>query len=129
MDTAQFNRLVEVARKRQDELLKTKGADYTRHSADRLSNFTRNAEAVGVSPLVVWAIYAGKHWDAIMAFIKTGKTESESLIGRFDDLINYLYLLEGLVTEDFGRLRTSRQSEEDTQGDAKTSGIVERGPR
>ena len=108
MNTLEFTKLVDIARKRQDELLKTKGADYTRHSADRLSNFKRNAEAIGVSPLVVWAVYAGKHWDAIMAFIKTGKTESESLIGRFDDLINYLYLLEGLVTEDFGRLRQTR---------------------
>lgn len=107
MDTAQFNKLVEIARKRQDALLKAKGADYTRHSADRLSNFKRNAEAIGVSPLIVWAVYAGKHWDAIMAFIKTGKTESEALTGRFDDLVNYLYLLEGLVSEDFGRLRAT----------------------
>jgi len=80
-------------------LLKTKGADYTRHSADRLANFKRNAEAVGVDPLIVWAIYAGKHWDAVMAFIKSGKTESEPIEGRLDDLHNYLYLLEGLVEE------------------------------
>lgn len=99
MDSSQFNTLVNGARLRQDQLLKVKGADYTRHSADRLSNFKRNAEAIGLDPIQVWAVYAGKHWDAIMAFVKTGKAESEAIEGRLDDLHNYLYLLEGLLVE------------------------------
>ena len=100
MNSSEFNLLVDAARVRQDHLLKVKGADYTRHSEDRLSNFKRNAEAVGLSPVQVWAVYAGKHWDAIMAFVKTGKTESEGIEGRLDDLHNYLYLLEGLLKEE-----------------------------
>src|SRR5688572_15468284 len=99
MNRAEFEALVDAARNRQDGLLKSKGADYTRHSEDRLSNFKRNAEAVGISTLQTWAVYAGKHWDAIMAFIKTGKAESEAIEGRLDDLVNYVYLLEGLITE------------------------------
>ena len=47
----------------------------------------------------VWAVFANKHWDAIMAFIKTGKAESEAIEGRFDDVHNYLYLLEGIIKE------------------------------
>ena len=99
MNSEQFNIVVTKARERQDELLVRKGADYTRHSEDRLSNFKRNAEAIGLTPFQIWAVYAGKHWDAIMAFIKTGKTESEAIEGRLDDLVNYLYLLEALILD------------------------------
>lgn len=100
MNSADFNALVAKARERQDGLLKSKGDDYTRHEADRLSNFKRGAAQIGVSPLVVWAIYFNKHIDAIMAFIKTGKAESEAIEGRFDDAVNYLYLLEGLLEDE-----------------------------
>ena len=99
MNSEAFNKLVDSARVRQDGLLKTKGADYTRHDPDRLSNFKRAAAAVGVTPFQAWAIYAGKHWDSIMAYVKTGKVESEAIEGRIDDLINYMYLLEGLINE------------------------------
>lgn len=99
MDSAQFNALVGEARAREDALLLSKGADYTRHDPDRLSNFKRVGTALGIDPLVVWAIYAGKHWDAIMAFVKTGRAESEAIESRLDDLRNYLYLAEGLIAE------------------------------
>lgn len=100
MNSQDFNAIVDEARRRQDQILKTKGADYTRHEEDRLSNFKRSAAAIGLTPIQVWAIFANKHWDAIMAFIKTGKTESEAIEGRLDDVINYIYLLEALIRED-----------------------------
>lgn len=100
MTSEQFTNLVATARARQDTLLSQKGADYTRRSPDRLSNFKRNAEAIGLTPIQVWAVYAGKHWDAIMSFVKSGKAESESIDSRLDDLTNYLYLLEGLLKEE-----------------------------
>ena len=99
MNSNEFNELVGIARARQDDLLLKKGADYTRHDVDRLSNFKRNAASVGLTPLQIWAVYFNKHIDAIMAYVKTGKTESEAITGRIDDSINYLYLLEGLIKE------------------------------
>ncbi len=99
MSSKEFTDLVNAARARQDGLLLRKGADYTRHSDDRLSNFKRNAEALGLTPFQVWAVYFNKHIDAIMAFVKSGKAESEAIEGRLDDAINYLYLFEGLVQE------------------------------
>jgi hypothetical protein len=95
-----FNQLVTKMREEQDELLKQKGADYTRHDPDRLANFRRLASDLGISPLVVWAIYAGKHWDAIMSYAKTSKVESEDIRTRFIDLQNYLYLGQALLEED-----------------------------
>ncbi len=73
-----------------------KGAEYA-GDENRLENFVRNAIALGLEPEQVWAVYAGKHWDAIVQYIKdmqTGKerTRSESIEGRMDDMIVYLLL-------------------------------------
>ena len=100
LNTSEFNALIVKARARQDDLLLRKGADYTRHDVDRLSNFKRNATSIGLTSLQVWAVYFNKHIDAIMAYVKTGKAESEAITGRIDDAINYLYLLEGLIEEE-----------------------------
>lgn len=99
MNQESFDQLLAASRARQDNLLKVKGADYTRRNPDRLANFKRVAGDTGLTPLQVWAVYASKHWDALMAFVQTGKVESEAIEGRFDDLHNYLYLGEGLITE------------------------------
>lgn len=99
MDNKQFNQLIADMRIKQDTILKTKGADYTRQNADKLNNFKRLAADLNIHPMIVWAIYAGKHWDAIMSAVKTGKTESEPLEGRFIDLQNYLYLGLALYQE------------------------------
>jgi len=112
MDAKTFDAIVARARARQDAILRTKGADYTRHEEDRLSNFKRAAEALDLSPFRVWAIFAMKHMDAIMAFIKTGKTESEGIESRIDDVHNYLYLLEGLIEEEEGAAYAAAQEVE-----------------
>lgn len=99
MTSEEFDLLLREARARQDVILKQKGDDYTRREPDRLSNFKRAGADFGVSPLVVWGIFFKKHLDAIQAFVKTGKAESEAIEGRFDDAINYLYLGLALVKE------------------------------
>ena len=100
MNTTDFNTIVHDARERQDQLLTVKGNDYTRHEEDRLSNFKRSGTAIGLSPLQVWAIFINKHIDAVMTYVKTGRTESESIQGRLDDIVNYCYLGEALIREE-----------------------------
>lgn len=94
-----FDLLVEAARTRQDEILRTKGADYTRKDPDRLANFKNNAKGIGITAMQVWAVYFMKHIDAIMTYVQTGKVESEAITGRLDDAHNYLYLLEAMIDE------------------------------
>ena len=100
MNTTDFNTIVRNARERQDRLLTVKGNDYTRHEEDRLSNFKRSGTAIGLTPIQVWAIFINKHLDAVMTYVKTGRTESESIQGRLDDIVNYCYLGEALVREE-----------------------------
>lgn len=104
MTNEEFNRLiVEPTLKRMEELGRVKGSEYA-GDTDRLANFKRNAEALGLQPLQVWAVYAAKHWDSVMQFIQdTGKgvdrPRSESISGRADDLLVYFMLFQALLWE------------------------------
>ncbi len=76
----------------------TKGKDYAGDD-DALSNFKRHAAELGLTPEQVWAVYASKHWDAIMTYVRLGHVASEPVEGRIHDAIMYLFLLLGLVIE------------------------------
>lgn len=83
------------------ELNVKKGADYA-GDEDALRNFKDNAKTLGLTPEQVWAVYAGKHWDAIMTYCREGDVASEPIEGRLHDLILYGILLLGLVREKEG---------------------------
>lgn len=83
-------------------LAKVKGEDYTKGSEDALANFREGGEAVGIGAQRVCWIFMNKHYQAITNFIKTnGRSQSEPIEGRIDDMINYLVLLKGIIKEDF----------------------------
>lgn len=80
------------------DLLFRKGEEYS-SSRDRLLNFRRIAQQQDCSPLLIWSVYATKHWDAIQTFIrKNGQNHhGEAIGGRINDLINYLLLLRAFT--------------------------------
>jgi len=85
------------------QLSELKGGEYA-GDLDRLANFRRNAAALGLEMEQVWAVYAAKHWDSIMQYVKDlgeGKTRErmESIEGRMDDLIVYLILAKAMADE------------------------------
>lgn len=85
------------------ELAKIKGGEYA-GGQDRLANFRRNGKALGLPMEIIWAVYAGKHWDAIQQFVQdlnTGKERirAEPIEGRVDDLIVYLILFKAMLEE------------------------------
>ncbi len=100
MNAEQFKELCDGTRRRQDDILFSKGIEYTQGAEDRGANFKRLAESLGVDPLLVWAVYFGKHVDAIYSYVKFGEVKSgEAIEGRFDDAMNYLLLGLMLVVE------------------------------
>lgn len=99
----QWDQLLDQSFHRIRELATLKGAEYS-GDTDRLLNFRRNAAALNLPIEVVWAVYAAKHWDAIMQYvqdIKNGKsrTRLETIDGRIDDLITYLLLFRAMGDE------------------------------
>lgn len=100
---AQWKSLVNRTFQSIQNLAETKGREYS-GDFDRLANFRRNALALGLMKETVWAIYAAKHWDAIMSYIRnvqagTPVELSEPIEGRIDDLITYLLLFKAMVEE------------------------------
>lgn len=98
-----FARLIDSTVEKIQQLSKLKGGEYAGDN-DRLANFRRNALALGLPMETVWAVYAAKHWDAVMQFIQdlnTGKTRErmEPIDGRVDDLIVYLILFKAMLEE------------------------------
>lgn len=84
-----------------DEIIKlnnTKGHDYAGNE-DALANFKSASERLGITAEQVWAVYADKHWSAIMTYCKEGDVKSEPIEGRINDAILYLLLLKGLHQE------------------------------
>lgn len=76
----------------------SKGKEYVQ-GEDRLDNFKRIAQEVGMTPEQVLWVYLKKHLDSIAYYVKNGKLESETLEGRILDARVYLSLLLGLQRE------------------------------
>lgn len=98
-----YDDLVEQTFEEIRKLGKLKGGEYAGDS-DRLANFRRNANALGLSMETVWAVYCAKHWDAVMQYIKdlqseTSRPRLESIEGRVDDIIVYMLLFKAMVRE------------------------------
>lgn len=80
------------------------------HSEDNaLSNFERTAERTGVTREQAWAVFAGKHWDGIMAHVKGHHSQREHVEGRIKDLVVYLVLYLAMVKQDEGTIRAMNQ--------------------
>lgn len=80
------------------EINRTKGNDYAGEE-DALLNFKESARRLGLTPEQVWAVYADKHWSAVMTYCRNGRVESEGIEGRLHDAILYCFLLLGLIRE------------------------------
>lgn len=77
-----------------------KRKDYTKGNEDVLHNFKNAGEVLGVTPLVALAVHMEKQFSAVLNYIKTdGKSESEPIINRISDTLNYLELLWGLIND------------------------------
>lgn len=66
---------------------------------DVLDNFKRNAVSLGVTPEVILGIYAAKHFDGILSYIRGHVSQREDVRGRINDLRLYLALLHLMVDE------------------------------
>lgn len=101
MKLARFNDLRDRLNQQCEVLLGTKAADYAREG-DRLDNFKRVADTLGLTPLEVWAVYFQKHIIAIQKFVREDGLADESLESRFVDARNYIDLGWALVNEGEG---------------------------
>ncbi len=93
------------------DILRRKNADYSQNEqkGDRIAAFRRIARDADIPLRKVWAVFAQKHWGAIMRYVKEGRVESEPIDGRINDSINYFVLLGAIVDDE------RRQAEADEE--------------
>ena len=98
-----WNKMIEETFEEVRHLAKAKGGEYS-GDVDRLLNFRRNGAALGLPMETIWGVYAAKHWDALMQYIRDlqenkQRERLESIDGRIRDLIVYLLLFQAMVDE------------------------------
>jgi len=94
----EFNRFRDAEYDRIVKINEEKGHDYA-GEADVLSNFREAAVRLAIPQEKVWAVYADKHWQAVMTFCREGQVASEPIEGRLHDVILYCFLLLGLLED------------------------------
>lgn len=101
MTKDQYALVTDWLTKNRKQVSNGKREDYTKGSKDVLANFKNAAQALGLDPKVALAVHMEKQFSAVMNYIKTnGQSESEPIIERIGDTINYLELLWGLIQEE-----------------------------
>lgn len=99
MNRKDFLSLIEDTFDNVNNVSETKGREYA-PDADVTDLFWRRGKSLDISPEKVWAIMAGKQWDAIESYCKRGKVLSvESIESRISDLVVYLLLLRAMVAD------------------------------
>ena len=79
-------------------IMKSKGESYS-GLEDKLGNFKRCSKLSGTRIEQTWFTYFVKHFDALSSYIRGEYKDSEPIEGRIQDLINYLFLLYGILKE------------------------------
>lgn len=105
------------------DLALLKGGEYS-GDKDRLANFRRNGQALNLPMQTIWAVYAGKHWDAIQQYVKdlqVGKLRNrlEPISSRCDDLIVYLILFKAMEEEHNAHLMSAQAATKDQEGNER----------
>ena len=102
MNIETYNNFIISFRAKGDKQANEKRVEYTesRGDEDVLANFKATAVDLELDPLQILATFMKKHWSSIINFIKTGKVFSdEDVLGRIQDLIQYLELTAACITE------------------------------
>ncbi len=100
MKTEEFMQLVIDSHSRCVELLVQKGLERTTEDGDRLGNFKTSAKLRNQTPAESLADMCSKQFADVLDWSHHPKDFSPSQwIDRLDDVKNYMFLLEGVLTE------------------------------
>jgi hypothetical protein len=115
MNTSNFDMVVQQRLATTRSVLQSKATEYAAPT-DRLFNFKRGAEILGVTPAFCLLGYLTKHITSVYDMATQGveKYTEEQWDEKIGDAINYLILLEAIVSETHGLLRAKQVLAETT---------------
>ena len=101
MTQQQYDIIIEHLTHDRKKVSEAKRKDYTKGSENVLKNFYNQSEELGITPLQSLGVHMEKQFSAILNYIKTdGQSESEPIIKRIGDAMNYLELMWGVINEE-----------------------------
>ena len=101
MTQQQYETMVQYLTDDRIKVSESKRKDYTKGSENVLQNFYNQAEDLGITPLQSLGVHMEKQMSATLNYIKTdGQSESEPIIKRIGDAINYLELMWCLINDE-----------------------------
>jgi hypothetical protein len=108
MNNAEFYAKIDIFYSELINIMQTKGSEYS-GSDDKFANFKRLAKMQDIPMESIWLTYFMKHSDSLVSFIRRinkgesvtsiEATLSEPISGRIGDMINYLFILKGIIDE------------------------------
>lgn len=98
MNDREFEKIVDRRLSIVQKILTSKTKEYATDK-DRLHNFKRSSEVLGVSPAKSCFAYFTKHLVSIMDMVDFRRPSQLAIDEKFTDAINYLLLLEALLVE------------------------------
>lgn len=101
MTQQEYDVVVEYLTDDRKKVSEAKRKDYTKGSSNVLQNFYNQSEDLGITPLQSLGVHMEKQFSATLNYIKTnGQSESEPIIKRIGDSINYLELMWAVINEE-----------------------------
>ena len=101
MTQQEYDVIIEYLTDDRKKVSEAKRKDYTKGSENVLKNFYNQSEELGITPLQSLGVHMEKQFSAILNYIKTdGQSESEPIIKRIGDAMNYLELMWGVINEE-----------------------------
>lgn len=86
--------------KKEEELLISKGEEYTGGNSDRLSAFKQIAATCTLEQIDICQVFLLKHMQSINLFINEGvEGKTENIFERIHDARNYLLFLAAMIKE------------------------------
>ena len=102
MKPEEFNQIVVKRVEQSADVLTAKGHQYSRNN-DRLHNFKKIAQLTDTTPEKVLMTLVSKHWISLNDCINDVGLSTNEWFPLYDELFNdihnYMYLLEGLIKE------------------------------
>jgi hypothetical protein len=99
--------------------------EYAHKEENAFRNFEQTGDDLDIPREKVLYIFAKKHWDGILAYIKGHQSQREDVRGRIKDVIVYLILLWAMIDDREERRRGKERQALGEQGEGANSGEVQ----
>ena len=97
-----------------NEIMPTRQSGQKEYASDKdaFSNFKDQGKELDLDPKIVLWVHAMKHKSGIANYLRGVKSQREDVRGRINDLIVYMFILRGIIEEEYEEEKSKTNQEE-----------------